>query len=163
MGKQTSKPRLQIIRGLPGSGKTTLALQRYPHLMRIETDMFFSRQGKYIFTNKLNEEAVLWFEDMVFNCAYAKMDFVVTGVFAANTERFDRVIRTARDFGYEIHVKTLANDYGNIHNVPKKTLDSMRAAFVNDIELAKRYSRYKNVHFNSLMEGIKGNKPFIGI
>lgn len=152
MGKQSSKPRLQIIRGLPGSGKTTLALQRYPHLMRIETDMFFSRQGKYIFTNKLNEEAILWFEDMVFNCAYAKMDFIVTGVFAANTERFDRVIRTARDFGYEVYVKTLTHDYGNIHNVPQKTLDSMKAAFVDENELAKRYSRYKNVYFDSLME-----------
>lgn len=56
--KTATRPRLQIIRGLPGSGKTTLALKNFSHLMRIETDMFFSRGGKYVFTLDLNKQAV---------------------------------------------------------------------------------------------------------
>ena len=56
-----NKPRLQIIRGLPGSGKTSLAIDRYSHLLRIETDMFFMRKGKYTFTLDLNKKAVKWF------------------------------------------------------------------------------------------------------
>lgn len=152
-------PRLQIIRGLPGSGKTTLALKRYPNLIRLETDMFFTRGGKYTFTKALNEKAVNWFNDEVFNCAYAGMDFVVTGVFAAHTERLDKTIRTAREFGYDVYIATLTNNFGNIHNVPKLHLDAMKADFVSSEELMKTYQRFKYVHFG-LMSNVANGITF---
>lgn len=134
-----SKPRLQIIRGLPGSGKTTLAVKRYPHLMRVETDMFFTIGGEYVFTLARNRKAVRWFRDMVDKLCSAKMDFVVTGVFAAHTERLDEVVLTALKHGYDIYIKTLTSDFGNTHNVPKSHLDSMRRDFAPNHELLMRY------------------------
>lgn len=60
MSKKSNRPRLQVIRGLPGSGKTTLALKRYPHLLRLESDFFFYTRGAYRFSLPRNKKAVDW-------------------------------------------------------------------------------------------------------
>ncbi len=141
------RPRLQIIRGLPGSGKTTLALQRYPQLMRIETDMVFNREGAYRFTMELNEKAVKWFLKSVENFCIQGFDFVTTGVFSAHTERLSTVIETALQYGYEVFIKSLTTNYGSIHGVPKEHLDAMKESFLPERELKKMYKNEVNVHF----------------
>lgn len=151
---KNKRPRLQIIRGLPGSGKTSLALDRYSHLMRIETDMFFTRRGKYVFTLDLNKKAVKWFNKTVRDMAKTGMDFVVTGVFAAHTERLANTISTGIDYGYEVYLKTLTKNYGNIHDVPKEHLDAMRDGFISEREL-KRIYRDKEIHFGLMPRGFK--------
>lgn len=150
-----NSPRLQIIRGLPGSGKTTLAVKRYPHLLRLETDMYFTRGGKYTFTKQRNEEAVAWFQNTVFFTTLDKMDFVVTGVFAAHTERLANCVYTALDRGYEVYIKTLKTNYGNIHNVPKAHIDAMKADFVSDRQLKKRFGIFRRVHFGLMPSKLK--------
>ena len=150
-----SRPRLQIIRGLPGSGKTTLAVKRYPHLFRLETDMFFTRGGRYVFTKQRNQEAVAWFQNTVFSTTLDKIDFVATGVFAAHTERLASCINNALLQGYEVYIRTLKNDFGNIHNVPKSHLDAMKKDFVPDRELKKRYKGFKQVHFGLMPTKLK--------
>ena len=79
-----NSPRMQIIRGLPGSGKTTLAVKRYSQLMRLETDMLFYRRGAYRFNLENNRKAVDFFmESVSYFCSFG-FDFVVTGVFLSN-------------------------------------------------------------------------------
>lgn len=148
------KPRLQIIRGLPGSGKTSLALDRYSHLMRIETDMFFTRRGKYVFTLELNKNAVKWFNKTVRDIAKTGMDFVVTGVFAAHTERLANTISTGLDCGYDVYIKTLTKNYGNIHDVPEEHLKAMRNVFVSERKLRQIY-KSKEIHFGLMPRGFK--------
>lgn len=150
------KPRLQIIRGLPGSGKTSLALDRYSHLMRVETDMFFSRCGKYVFTLELNKKAVKWFNKTISTFCKTGMDFVVTGVFAAHTERLEKTIQAGLDNGYEVYIKTLTSNYGNIHNVPQAHLNAMKLCFVPEKRLKDKYSDRQDVHFGLMSDNIKG-------
>lgn len=151
-----NRPMLQIIRGMPGSGKTTLAVKRYPHLLHFESDMYFTRAGRYKFTKKRNAEAVDWFLTNVSNVAnFDKIDFVITGVFAAHTERLQHCIDQALLNGYEVYIKTLKNDFGNIHNVPKAHLDAMRAAFVSDRELKEKYKGCKRIHFGLMSKELK--------
>lgn len=141
-----SRPRLQIIRGLPGSGKSTLAIREYPSLLRLETDMYFSRGGEYVFTLDLNKKAVKWFNKTVCNIAKTGMDFVLTGVFAAHTERLTKVVEAGIENGYDVYIKTLTDSFGNIHNVCKEHLDAMRRDFMPERELKKLFPM-KEVHF----------------
>lgn len=153
-GRMSQRPRLQIIRGLPGSGKTSLALDRYSPLMRIETDMFFTRGGRYTFTLDLNKKAVKWFNKTVRDLCKTGMDFVVTGVFAAHTERLANTISAGVDYGYDVYIKTLTKNYGNIHEVPEEHLKAMRDGFVSERELKHIY-RAKGLHFGLMPRGFK--------
>ena len=134
------KPMLQIVRGLPGSGKTTLAVERYYNLLRLETDMFFTRGGTYTFTMELNEKAVKWFGEAVRAVADTGMDFVVTGVFTAHTERLGDVIEVGLSHGYDVWVKTLTEDHGSVHGVPNEHLTAMAESFVTDNELERIFA-----------------------
>ena len=142
-----SRPRLQIIRGLPGSGKSTLALDRYPNLLRLETDMFFTRGGRYTFTLPLNTRAVKWFNRTVEDTLRTGMDFVVTGVFAAHTERLGKTIEAAQERGYEVWVKTLTSRYGDVHGVPKAHYAAMKRDFLSDRRLRQLHRGIPNLHF----------------
>lgn len=146
------KPRLQIIRGLPGSGKSTIARIRYGGLYRLETDFYFQRNGEYKFTDELNKRACKWFLYSVSRTCFQGLDFVVTGVFAAHTERLSDTIQIALDSGYEVWVQTLVDDFGNIHNVPQEHLDAMREAFVSDEDLHRMYADKPDVHFGLMKE-----------
>ena len=148
--KKNTRPRIQIIRGLPGSGKTTLALKRYPHLMRIETDMYFNRRGAYRFSMENNRKAVEWFHEEVESMCYAGLDFVVTGVLSAHTERLDEVIDTASALGYEIYIKTLTSHFRTIHGVPKEHFERMEKAFCTEKKLKTKYENNKRVHFGMM-------------
>ena len=142
-----TKPRIQIIRGLPGAGKSTLAMSRYPNLMRIETDMFFYRNGEYKFTLENNKKAVKWFKEQILICSKQGMDFVLTGVFSAHTERLGNAVSIALDNGYEVYIKTLTKNYGSIHGVPQNHLDAMKSSFVPDRVLKEMYVNSPDVHF----------------
>lgn len=145
-------PRFQIIRGLPGSGKTTLAVSRYPHLLRLETDMYFYRGGEYRYTGGLNKKAVAWFGGCVERFCGCGFDFVATGVFTAHTERLDTAISSALGHGYEVWVKTLESDYGNVHGVSEADLESMRERFVPDSRLREMYSGESRVKFGLMAD-----------
>ena len=128
-------PRMQIIRGLPGSGKTTLAINEFPDLFRIEADMYLTRGGEYVFTPELAAQATEWLYAQVEAAAEAGIDFVITGVFSGETERLTNVIEIAADRGYEVYIHTLDSDYGNTHGVPERTIKLMKAGFMSDDEL----------------------------
>lgn len=151
----SNKPRLQIIRGLPGSGKTSLAIDRYSHLLRIETDMFFMRKGKYTFTLDLNKKAVKWFNRTVKTTLCTGMDFVVTGVFAAHTERLGKTIEEALAHGYEVWVKTLTSRFGDVHGVPKAHYDAMKRDFLSNSRLRKLHRGIPCLHFGLMPRGFR--------
>ena len=144
---ENSNPRLQIIRGLPGSGKTTLAIARFPQLMRLETDMFFYREGAYRFTLENNQRAVGWFRKAIREFCNQGFDFVTTGVFSAHTERLQDTIAIAVERGYEVYIKTLTSRYKGIHAVPKEHYDAMRQNFVAEKVLRDYYKNEPQIHF----------------
>lgn len=42
-------PMLVIVRGLPGSGKTTYVRENFSPCEHVEADMFFEHKGYYVF------------------------------------------------------------------------------------------------------------------
>lgn len=146
-----NKPRLQIVRGLPGSGKSTYARKKWPHLLQYEFDFYCMRGGEYAFGEMRNTEGQLWLSDVISKSLSLGIDLVVAGVFAGKSENIDKLVEEAISKGYEIWIETMDGNYGNKHGVRKADYASMAADFVSDAELYSRLN--KCVHFGSMPEG----------
>ena len=53
-----NRPRLLIVRGLPGAGKSTYVKNKYPGLFVLETDCFNCVGGQYHWTSNRSKEAI---------------------------------------------------------------------------------------------------------
>jgi hypothetical protein len=119
---------LYIIRGLPGTGKTTLAHQLTPWVC--EADMFFTSitTGEYRFDTAKLGEAHAYCQGMVE--AYMKHEFdkiAVSNTFSQRWE-FAKYVMLAQLNQYNIVEITMTGDtYGSIHNVPEETVEKMKA------------------------------------
>ena len=138
MDSDTSRirPRCQIIRGMPGTGKSTLA-KRYTHLAHLEEDMFAMKGGRYVWNDAdgSGSRALQDFEETVIGLANSRSDFVVASVLPyvsvvaralPKVQLYDDIRgRTAYlvfnallNNDYEIYVHTCESQYGNIHGCP---------------------------------------------
>lgn len=122
-----NRPKLTLIRGCPGSGKSTYAKNHYNCLI-LENDMFHRVNGEYMYDTDNMKNAMKWCFNMC-ECALANgMDVVV-----ANTLTRKRFIQSYVDlalaYGADFEVLRCTADYGNTHNVPKYVLESMRNGF----------------------------------
>lgn len=130
VGTPSESPRceLVLVRGLPGSGKSTLVRTEYPHHLHYETDHIFTDcGGRYRF----DEQLVL----LIKNTVYALVDFalargentVVCDVFAqaASVEVYRDL---AAYHNARFLVRNVIRDGGrSVHCVPQRVLEGMRA------------------------------------
>ena len=120
---------LYIVRGLPGSGKSTFAKSIAP--VHFEADMFFMNDGEYKFDFSKIKEAHQW-------CQESTQDAMVSGspkVAVSNTFTQEWEMKPyyemAEKYGYMIFSVIVENRHGgkNVHGVPEATLDNMRKRF----------------------------------
>ena len=112
---------LILIRGLPGSCKSTLA--KTFDCFHIEADMFFVRNGEYkwFHTGKNHE----WCLEMVENCIVIGMDIVISNTFTQIWE-MQKYLGLAEEYNYNIRVISCQNEFKNKHSVPEETLKKMK-------------------------------------
>jgi len=128
---------LFIIRGLPGSGKTTMANRIGESIMgnwtHYEADMYFEdSEGNYKFNRKQLREAHEW--------CYNKTDRDLEHNYTVIVSNTFTTIKELRPY-FQLSLKycitptviTLHNNWGSIHNVPEETLLEMRKRFEYDI------------------------------
>jgi len=126
--KSLMRPKLLLIRGLPGYGKSTLARQRalgqgYVHL---ETDLFFTDgDGHYHFDPTLLPEAHKWCQDQTENSMKAGKNVVVSNTFSQFWE-MQPYFKLAATYGYDATVITTTGDFKSTHNVPEHVIQQMR-------------------------------------
>jgi len=124
---------LFILRGLPGSGKSTVAeliseKGKYPVCC---ADDYFSRDGEYKFLASKLPDAHEWCR----NYAIEQMQLGVPKVIIANTATREREFafyaELAENYGYRVHYLIVENRHGNenIHGVPNETLEKMKERF----------------------------------
>ncbi len=122
--------KLILLRGLPGSGKSTKAKAEFPGYFHLEADMFFLRnvEGQgwiYVFDPTCLRAAHEWCQKQVRQQLVNGYDVVVSNTF---TQRWEAqpYLDMAAELGVEVQVITCTGNYQNIHGVPEAALTRMR-------------------------------------
>jgi predicted kinase len=128
---------LILLRGVPGSGKTTLAnviLQQpnnNPQEILSADDFFEDENGEYNFDPTKLKEAHNYCQ---FRCSermrQQKVRIVVANTFTQEWE-MDEYFKMAERYNYRVHTIIVENRHGNenIHGVPKDKLQQMKNRF----------------------------------
>jgi hypothetical protein len=125
------KNTLYIIRGLPGSGKSTEAqrlLNTDPENFRwFEADMFFvdSITGEYKFDASFLKHAHEWCLFITEVALKQKFNVIVSNTFSTKRE-FRPYADLASKLKVPIDIRQMNGNYGSIHNVPEKTIEAMK-------------------------------------
>lgn len=125
---------LYIVRGIPGSGKSTFA--KTLGGTHFETDEFFMVDGEYKFDPTKLKEAHRWCQDsvntaMILNhTAGLNNVIVVSNTFTQEWE-MEPYFQMADTYGYKVFSVIVENRHGgiNTHGVPEDKLQAMRDRF----------------------------------
>jgi predicted kinase len=118
---------LLLIRGLPGSGKTTLA-KKYAQLgyVHCEADQYFEVDGVYRFDSSKLRAA----HDDCLRRTIDAMDIgrsvVVANTFTRRWE-MEPYLRAAKKRGIKVRIIEATGTWKNIHGVPEDAIERMRA------------------------------------
>ena len=121
--------KLFLIRGCPGSGKSSFAKSIFADV-HLETDMYFMEDGEYKFDISKIKEAHLWCQEMVEHNMKEDNHIVVSNTFTQEWEMkpyFD----LAEKYNYQVTTLVVENRHNskNIHNVPEDILQKMKDRF----------------------------------
>jgi predicted kinase len=121
---------LFIIRGIPGSGKSTFA--KNLATVHFEADMFFmDENGVYNFDASRLSEAHSWCRNAVKDAMKDGVDKIaVSNTFTRKWE-MEPYILMAEEFGYRVFSVIVENRHGgeNLHSVPEEKIEEMRNRF----------------------------------
>lgn len=135
---------LILVRGLPGSGKSTFAVKEFPKFQHFETDMYFVKDGVYDFNPLKLKLAHEWCQKEVRKALTEGKDVVVSNTFSMQWE-MDPYLDMADALGHNVKVYRLMNEYGSIHNVPEEAIERMRVRFQNIPGECAIYNEVENV------------------
>ncbi len=130
-----------IVRGLPGSGKSTIAKQIAldSDMFHYEADMYFvDKQGNYDFDQTKLGSAHMWCQRMVESRISDGMDVIVSNTFTTCKE-MKPYFEIAKKYGIIPNVIHAQNMFDNIHLVPDEALKRMRDRFQYDLSSLFNY------------------------
>ncbi|WP_043991478.1 ATP-binding protein [Vibrio sp. AND4] len=123
-----SNVKLFLIRGLPGSGKTTLAkkLSKQLKAKHFEADMYFENEsGEYVFDGTKLAKAHEWCFQQTCMWLRRGKSVIVSNTFVRHWE-MTQYAEFCRMNGIEVEVRVCRCEYQSVHDVPLATIENMR-------------------------------------
>jgi ABC-type lipoprotein export system ATPase subunit len=120
---------LILVRGLPGSGKSTFA--DLIGGFRCEADMYFMVDGEYKFDITRIEKAHRWCKEQCESfMVREKPKVIVSNTFTQEWE-MEAYYELAKKYGYKVTSVIVENRHGSksVHNVPDATMGNMLNRF----------------------------------
>lgn len=125
---------LIIVRGIPGSGKSTFAkeiVKMFPDdSVYWESDMFFMHNGVYCWKPNKVHLAHRWCQQKVEKSFDAVDIVVVSNTFTTESE-MKFYLDFAKENGISVQIVRMENRFENEHGVPDAALEKMKARFVD--------------------------------
>jgi len=117
---------LILIRGLPGSGKSTIAKNDYPNHVHLEADMYFVRpSGEYVFVSQDLGRAHAWCQDKTMEFLQQERPVVVTNTFIRLWE-IEPYALMARGLDVDLVVRVADGNFESVHDVPSAKIAKMK-------------------------------------
>ena len=126
-----------IVRGCPGSGKSSLA-KKIANLHSLEnkvakifeTDNYFMENGEYKFNpSKLKENHAKCFNDFLDALNDRRVDVVIVANTFTHKWEYVNYADAAKDSGFEVTTLIANGNYQNVHNVPDDVVQKMKNRF----------------------------------
>ena len=112
--------RIILVRGIPGSGKTTIA-KEFKGFTHLESDMFFEKNGIYAYDHLKIKQAHDW-------CISSAKNALDRGERVVVSNTFIRLYELKRyiDFGYSFGIIEANGNYQSTHYVPQEKIAIMK-------------------------------------
>jgi len=121
--KNTAK--LVLVRGIPGSGKSTFAKSVYPTYEHLETDLYFMQDRGYVFEPAKLKQAHEWCQATTRKRLEDGECVVVSNTFIKMWE-LRPYLDMAKELGVPVKVFHMKGEYGSVHNVPEEVIARMK-------------------------------------
>ena len=125
---------LILVRGLPGSGKSTLSkkLSSAMNAYHYEADQYFIKDGVYQFDINRIVDAHDWCQESTRSSLAASVSVIVSNTFTTRRE-LRPYFEIAAEFNIIPQIVLCQGTWGSIHGVPEETLARMKNRFQFDI------------------------------
>lgn len=119
-------PKLIIVRGLPGSGKSTFAKAAFPELEHVEADQYFMKDGEYNWDKSKLHSAHSYCYNKVLGLLHEGKGVVVSNTFVTRNDITNYLCMEDLVSEIQIYIFELHTSFGSIHNVPEETIAKMK-------------------------------------